>query len=210
MKRLITIALVLSLTSCAGFQSGELEEVSSLPEVDRSKEVYISMDFTRQLNGNESYMMNEWKKSSYLGYAEDVFADQKNVTVVDEASEADVHLHVDFTENERGSLGMAVLTGLTFWLIPNEISFRYTANVSVLKPRGTAFQISDHTTTYHQIFLLPVMPVKLPAIERAHAVEKIFRHTFQRLHQQNVVHQEVHTNRGSEEQIGDRESSTAL
>jgi hypothetical protein len=205
LKRIMPVVILLLATGCAGFQSGELKELSSLPEVEQPRDVYISMDFTRELNGEESYMLNELKKSSYLGSARDVFDDQENVDVVEEPSNADVHVHVDFTENERSNIGMAVITGLTFWLVPNEVSMRYTADVSVRQSYGTGFQVSDHTTTYHQIFLLPVMPIKLPAIERTHAVEKIFRHTFKRLHGQGVVRRRVEPVRG--DRIGRRSHS---
>jgi hypothetical protein len=187
-KKIIPCLVVFIFVSgCAGFQGKQLDRISNMPRIDEPKKVHISMDFHRKLNNAPSTLLNETKKQNALRNAKAVFNRQSNITVVDDENAADVKLKLDFTEHEHSNLGMAVLTGLSFYMIPSQSTLEFTAKVNPSETLERDFSVSDYTTIYQQIFLVPVMLFKFPSVEVNDTQNKIFRHILLRLHEQKIV-----------------------
>ena len=161
MKKISLFLLLFLLSACAGFRKGEI--LIEYPK-EKTKEKYsLSVSLESKCS------LNDFDKP-----CEDFFPDvigalhtsglYKDVRMYPQ--EADYIVELKYHQIGEGSLIMAVLCGLTYYLIPSwgtdEIYIEATIIDNKNKSNKAKFILNDGITTVQQVLLLPVLPFKPP------------------------------------------------
>ena len=85
----------------------------------------------------------------------------------------DLHADVQIIERQRVNWTMAVLTGLTVYIIPSRVTSDVTVKTTVRDNKGKVlgeFTTSNSVITWQQIFLVAVMPFSYPPTVEKQAI----------------------------------------
>ena len=168
LKLLLVLAFA-SIAGCATFPGNVLPEVTSFPVATNKPSVNVTLSFRQYVNGQP---VNIAVKTGELNLQKKVIERfeksglYSSVSVVNQNSDFTVTTSV--LDEGSGSMGMAVVTGLTLYLVPSSATdtFKVTA---VVKNNKTGvektIELEDFTTMCQQLFLLPLLPFKMmPAV----------------------------------------------
>jgi len=168
LKLLLVLAFA-SIAGCATFPGNVLPEVTSFPVATNKPSVNVTLSFRQYNNGQP---VNIAVKTGELNLQKKVIERfeksglYSSVSVVNQNSDFTVTTSV--IDEGSASMGMAVVTGLTLYLVPSSATdtFKVTAIVKNNKTGvEKTIEIEDFTTMWQQIFLLPLLPFKLlPAV----------------------------------------------
>jgi hypothetical protein len=165
--RIAAALLVVALAGgCASFRAGKLAPITGWPPPqDAKKSVRLLLDAQFTFNGSAiegaGAMTDKLATRTGKIYAESgLFSEVRRG-----AGDTDLVADVRFTRAEEGSLGMAVLTGLTLYLIPSKADLIMTMKTTFRNRDGDVLGVVEKTETnavWQQMFLFPVMFAKHP------------------------------------------------
>ena len=161
MKKIGLFLFLFLLSACAGFRKGEI--LIEYPK-EKTKEKYsvsVSLESKCSLNDFdkkcEDFLPDIISSLHTSGLYEDIRIHPQ---------EADYTVELKYHQIGEGSLLMAVLTGVTYYLIPSwatdEIYIEATIIDNRNKSNKSKFILNDAVTTVQQVLLLPVLPFKPP------------------------------------------------
>ena len=163
--KLLVLAFA-SIAGCATFPGKVLPEVTSFPVATNKPSVNVTLSFRQNTNGQPN---NIGEKTGELKLQKKVIERfeksglYSSVSAVDQNSDFTVTTSV--IDEGSGSIGLAFLSGFTFCLIPSSATDTYKVTAVVKKNKTDVektIELEDSTTTWFQIFLLPLLPFKFP------------------------------------------------
>ena len=170
--------LVLSLTGCASFQGKQLQPVKQFPEVALKKSVDIDVVFTARLNGKYITTLNEWARKTWEKRCIKQMNKSKMFGEVSESlTNPDLVVKVSVVDEGEGSMGAAVATGLTLYIIPSSMTDTFHLRAKVIDLRSgkqCKIALTDSITQYQQILLLPLLPFKSTLYEANKCISKMY------------------------------------
>lgn len=93
--------------------------------------------------------------------------------------DADLQVTIKLKDDGQRSMGMAVLTGLSLYIIPSFATDTYKLKADIVnRSTGTkrTVELEDFVTQYQQILLLPLMPFKMTPIVAGKVQNTLFDH----------------------------------
>lgn len=186
---LSTVLIVALIGSgCALFRAGELPPVTDWPpQPSKVGDNSISLVVTGNLkfNGKDrdvsSAMIENWSERAEKEYRHsNLFSDVKIGL-----AETDIRANIHITDDGKGSMALAFLTGLTLYLLPSKASDRLTVETTFTNARGDVLGKLTKTETltlWQQIVLIFVLPFKFPPSETNAAFADLHRATLVEAH----------------------------
>lgn len=198
--RLALWPLLATLSGCMTYNEEMLRKV---PEVQATtKAVVIETkvgDFIQRLNGegtNASPFSNTTVAGEVTKLIMDRWESRGIVADYGKAGELDgtpdYTLILSGTRDEEGSIGLAVLSGLTLMLLPTSSTLTYDLNVELIDNKTSRHyeaKAKNAVTTVMEILFLPALPFSW--IGGKHAVDDIADHLYHELHEQGAFAQGV-------------------
>jgi len=89
----------------------------------------------------------------------------------------DLTANISIIDDGACNMGMAFLTGLTFYIIPSSATdtYKLTAEITKEKTGETkTFQLEDSVTQWQEILLLPLMPFKFTPVVASSVQNTLF------------------------------------
>lgn len=160
---LLTLLTTLALQGCMTYSHHSLPEVTPWPPAEP-----IESKPTAFIKVQTEYSLNGTPKASTPNMAlletliSQTFTDSARFSrVTTEQEQSDVYVTVTLRNQETGSLGLAFLTGATFFLVPgtfdNKLIMDMTFRDGAGKKLGTVEQ-QETLTTWMHLFLIFAMP----------------------------------------------------
>ena len=165
-------------TGCASFQGNKLSSVTSFPSVQAKKTIDVDFAFSATLNdtpmttGNEMARQKLAKKCVERLKESGLFGN-----VSENLANSDLNVDVKVEDVGEGSMAMAMLTGLTLYVVPSKAqdTYRLSATVTDMKSNKKAeIRLEDSVTQWQQILLLPLLPFKSTIAEANKCQNKLF------------------------------------
>jgi len=166
MKKLFTALLataLLALTGCASYSNHELPKVGQWPLAAPAQ-----AKPSAQLKVESRYLFNDQNRAG--GFNQDnlekllvqQFKDSGRFSAVTTAKErSDVYVSLQVTNHERGSMASAVVTGITFFIIPGRFKNEFTMQAQFKDADGKVLgkvEKSETITTWMQLLLVFALP----------------------------------------------------
>lgn len=154
------------LVGCASFSGNTLPPAPAYPDVelDRKPSLSVQVEFRQFMNGTPVTLFRGTAERSHAKRLAKILEESSYFSSVSVGTDAaDLTLDVKLRDEGSGSMGMAVLTGLTLYLVPSFATDTWIAEATVTVPatgRAEDFHVEEFVTQWQQIFLLPVMPFK--------------------------------------------------
>ncbi|BDA77646.1 hypothetical protein LPTSP3_g05760 [Leptospira kobayashii] len=167
-KRYVYISILVSvLTSCAMFREGLQEPKSGTIEVAKPASKSLGINTVGKWvhnNGNSELM-----QAQFLKYWEEAAIKEGKGSLLFTSVEAqlpksDYTLDLEVLEIGDPNIPMALLTGLTLYVIPSYVSIEWKV-IGTFKKAGKVIGViekKEKLTLWQQIFLIFVMPFKFP------------------------------------------------
>lgn len=171
MKKLITllaIAASLALQGCMTYSHNTLPEVAQWPLAQPAQAkpaAYIKVHAEHSFNGAPAANSSDMVKLESL--VKQGFIDSglfSKVTTEQETS--DVYVTVTLRNQETGSIGLAMLTGATFLLIPGAFDNTFVMDMTFRDAEGSKLgqvEKQEKLTTWMHLFLVFALPFNKPA-----------------------------------------------
>jgi len=161
---LLAVGLVVVLSGCASFREGKLPDITQWPPAGGAKGKSITVVFTGQA------ISTDVNKANPHGWYENAIAqayrDSKLFSEVKTgAAGGDLLAEVKLIHRGEANLLMAVLTGLTLYLIPSSGTDEFTFRTAIKDKQGTVIGMVEKTEAinfWQQMFLIFVYPFKNP------------------------------------------------
>lgn len=164
---LFGLALVL-LSGCASFRDGANPPITAWPPQGSPKTKTIALQVSGHAIVNDEQkdvnvnFLEVWRTETIRAYeSSGLFAAVKSGT-----DPADLYADVKITDKGEISIGMAVLTGLTLYLIPSKAHECFTVKTTYKDKNGTVVGSADKSECFdfwQQLFLLPAMFSNFPS-----------------------------------------------
>lgn len=170
MKRIAMSVVVTAVVvggGCASFRAGQLSPVPSWPPAQHGAKRTVSVAVSGEaiVNGKQqgvsSTLLNVWRDKTVQAYRESGLFSE----VLAGTTPADRQVDVQVLDRGSGSTGAAVLTGLTFYLIPSKATDELTVSTTIRDGNGKilgSYKKSETVTMWQQFFLIFAMPFKSP------------------------------------------------
>lgn len=163
----VLVPLVVSLSGCAAFRSGETQPPESWPLSKGPGKQSISLLVTGEgsVNGVKQdlpqRMIEAWQGIAEKSYKDSgLFSDVKTG-----AAETDLRAEIHFIDRGEASQGLAFLSGFTMTLIPangkSELTVKTTLKDKAAQALGT-FEKKETLSFWIQFFLIFIMPFYWP------------------------------------------------
>jgi len=169
LKKIICILSLSLLSGCVTINE-EMLRTSEIPELNK-RNILVEVktgDLVQKLNGQgqnngvlsgttvlnavATSMMERWKSKNVISDYDDSGSLEKD---------PDYTLTLSGVRNEDGSIGGAILSGLTLMLIPVSSTLTYDLNVELTNNhthKQSTVKVKNAVTTWMQILLLPALP----------------------------------------------------
>jgi Short C-terminal domain len=166
--RAMVIIAVFFLFGCASFSGNVLPKVSSFPTVSEKPSVSVGLSFRQYINNQP---VNLFVKTAEEGLQKKVVERFEKSglysSVAPSNPNSDITVKIDVKDDGSGSMIMAVITGLSLYIIPSSATDTYKVSANVLNNRkGTEnkVELEDFVIQWQQILLLPLMPFCLTPV----------------------------------------------
>ena len=183
MRLLCMCALCLSLfTGCATFEGQLLSPVKEFPtpSVEERPSVAVDLNFRQYLNGAPITLFTKSVESSLeKKCVKRLKGSGLYSRVGTDITNPDLSIHIDMADEGQGSMGMAFLTGLTFYLVPSFTTDTYKLKAEVTNrhtDEKMIVELEEFITQWQQIFLLPLLPFKMLPVVNSRVQNTIFDH----------------------------------
>jgi hypothetical protein len=158
----IAVLLVMLLAGCAAFRDGANPPITAWPPQGSVKVKTIALQVSGKAIVNDAELemnakiLGEWMTHVFRAYeSSGLFSSVKPGT-----EQADIYADVKITDKGEASIAMAVLTGLTLYLIPSSGHDCFRIRTTYKDKSGTILGSVDKVECsdfWQQLFLLPVM-----------------------------------------------------
>lgn len=182
---------ILLLTGCATFRDGANPPITQWPpnSVVKSKTIALQVTGKAVVNNQQQEVnvnfLKHWREQVVRAYeSSGLFS-----AVKDGSDQADILAEVRITDKGEGSMGLAMLTGFTMFIIPNHVQEGFTVKTAYRDNSGNplgSFEKSESADTWFQLFLLPVAPFKSPGSEYKELLFDLNRNTIIEAHDKGV------------------------
>ncbi|MHB0852414.1 hypothetical protein [Stutzerimonas nitrititolerans] len=166
MKKLITLLVIagsLALQGCMTYSHNTLPQVEQWPlssSLQTKPTAYIKVQTAYSVNGTPSASNPNIAKLENL--IKQGFIDSGRFSQVSTEQEAsDVYVTVTLQNQETGNLGLAMLTGATFFLIPGTFDNTFVMDMMFRDGEGKKLgrvQKQEKLTTWMHLFLVFALP----------------------------------------------------
>lgn len=181
--RAFALACVCSLAACAGFSGNTLPRVDTFPALAsapaQKPSVALSVSFRQFLNGAPVTLLRGTAENAHRTRLAGILEESGYFSAVHtDGTEADLTLEVAFKDEGSGSMGMAFLTGLTFYLVPSFTTDNFVLDAKLTeRASGQEHEVhlEEFVTQWQQILLLPLMPFKLTPVQVYKAQGQLWR-----------------------------------
>ncbi|MGG2396743.1 hypothetical protein ACJRW5_07285 [Pseudomonas sp. SH1-B] len=166
MKKLFVLLLLIasaSLQGCMTYSHNSLQKVDQWPLAapEQAKpSVYLKVFGEYQVNDNPRVSTADVAKLEEV-ISQTLSESGRFSRVTTEQQESDLYLTVTLHNHETGNMGLAVLTGATFFLIPGAFDNTLTMNMSVRDNNGDKLGIAqrqESLTTWMHLLLIFAVP----------------------------------------------------
>lgn len=192
MKILFQLIFVLSFTSCASWRAEETSIVSTFPETIKSEvklpNVSISLKRYDFFDGEklDKDEMTEEQRLEILKSIETIYSESKLFNLVDiDSPNKDMSIEVNVSRKVKSSTFFSVLTAMTLYLIPRRVIEEITITTRFLDRRGELVGMvekNDSIITWHQLFMLFVLPFGPPGSVKHETILDLNRSTILEAH----------------------------
>lgn len=203
-RRLRGVVLLLALGTtaavlcgCATFRGGLVEPVQSWPPAasQTRKSIAITVRMERQVDIGPNHgpapvsddELNQFRGRVWAEYEDSgLFSDVKTGL-----ENADLRADVQIDNHQEGSLGLAILSGLTLVMVPlktnvDELMFTTTFKDSDGRVLAT-IEKKEKLNTWFQLFLIAVAPFKNVISQYDNATTDLVRSTIEEAHSRNII-----------------------
>ncbi|WP_313057085.1 hypothetical protein [Stutzerimonas nitrititolerans] len=166
MKKLLTLLVIagsLALQGCMTYSHNTLPQVEQWPlssSLQTKPTAYIKVQTAYSVNGTPSASNPNIAKLENL--IKQAFIDSGRFSQVSTEQEAsDVYVTVTLQNQETGNLGLAMLTGATFFLIPGTFDNTFVMDMMFRDGEGKKLgrvQKQEKLTTWMHLFLVFALP----------------------------------------------------
>ena len=184
--KMMSVALAMLLAGCASFAGNQLAPVRSFPGPQpRKPSANVEIAFHQFLNDEPIELAREAGEKALTKRCIKRFQRSGLFTEVgDNLHSPDLRVSIDLTDRGEGSIGMAILTGLTLYIVPSAAKDTYDLNAVVVDTASGnrwSIHLEDHITQWQQIFLLPLMPFRLTPVVAAKVQNNLFDNLAKRM-----------------------------
>lgn len=192
--KLLAVGLLLVfLAGCASFRGNNLEPIANWPPAAGAKKKSISVvtkGFS-SLNGGETKValpqtIDIWNNNAVKAYTDSALFSQ----VMNGTGQTDLQAEIEVMDKGEGSMAMAVLTGLTLYVIPSTATDTFTLKTTIRDSRGRVlgqYEKTESVILWQQLFLIFAMPFKFPVSVVNQTLYDINRATINAAHAQGVI-----------------------
>jgi hypothetical protein len=177
-------------SGCASFQGNRLNSVVSFPQVGVKKSVNVEFDLVCIMNGATLGISDAAKEK----FANNCISRMKASNLFGEISKTvsnpDLKLEIMMEDEGAGSMGMAMLTGLTLYVIPSKVTETYRVSATLRDSKSNKkaeIKLEDSFTQWQQILLLPLLPFKSTIAEAAKCQNKVFDNLAVEVHKTGML-----------------------
>ena len=187
-----SLAVSLPFWGCAQFREGNLPPISSWPPESRAEKKSISIIVSGEaiVNGVEheanSNMVEKWRAQTVKAYRDSALFSEVHAGF----KESDLQAQVKIVDQGEFSIGMAILTGLTLYLIPNSATDEVIVKTTFKDHEGKtlgSFTKSEALTFWQQLFLIFAMPFHSPATVTEETLYDLSRATIIEANSQDFI-----------------------
>ncbi|WP_417312065.1 hypothetical protein [Ectopseudomonas khazarica] len=166
MKKLFALILLIasaSLQGCMTYSHHSLQTVDQWPLASPEQEkpsVYLKVFGEYQVNDNPRVSTADVAKLEQV-ISQTLSESGRFSRVTTAQEESDLYLTVTLHNHETGNMGLAVLTGATFFLIPGAFDNTLTMSIAVRDGNGEKLgtaQQQESLTTWMHLFLIFAVP----------------------------------------------------
>ena len=200
MSRVSPVRLVAVLTlfsainiGCASFGGGLLPKVKEFPtRSDATKpSVKLTLQFKQFMNDApltvfRGSVENDWKKKLAKTLSESGYF----ASVAEDTANPDITIDANVKDDGHGSMGMAIVTGLTLYLVPSFSTDSFVFDAKVTSPhvdKTWAIHLEDFVTQWQQLFLIPVMPFKMAPVVASGVQKNLLRNVVVEFDKQGIL-----------------------
>ena len=162
----MTALALMVLTGCASFPGRVLPEVTHFPAVSEKPTVNVSLSFRQYMNGQPLNIGVKIVEDAMQKMIIERFEESGLYSVVSVNNpNPDVSVVVDMKDEGTGSYGMAILTGLTLYIIPSSATDSFVVKAKVKNNKTgveKTVEVEDFVTLWQEILLLPFLPFNFP------------------------------------------------
>ncbi len=179
---LLILSLLVFVSGCAAFREEVNPPITKWPPEISQKNKSITV----QVSGNA--IMNDEQKDVNVRFLEKwraevirAYESSGLFSAVKSGSEqSDIYADVKITDKGQGSMGLAVLTGLTLYLVPSKAQDCFIVRTTYKNNEGTTLGVvekSECINFWQQLFLFPVMFTNFPGSVAKDVLFDLNRHT---------------------------------
>jgi len=142
------VALVsVLLPGCAAFSDGRLTKVEAFPPRSESAKpsVKVTVAYRLLANGSPAFVLipsvaeNDWKKRVMQSLVEPVYFS----AVGNDITNPDIIIDAKINNDETGNDLLALVTGLSLFIIPNQLVHTFTFDAKVVSPPRGRERVGD-------------------------------------------------------------------
>lgn len=166
--RAMAMIVVFFLSGCAAFSGNVLPKVSSFPVVSEKPSASVNLSFRQYVNDQPINILVKTTETNLQKKIVERFEKSGMYSSVAQSNpNSDITVDVEMKDDGRGSMGMAVLTGLSLYIIPSSSTDTWKVSTKVKNNRNGSedtIELEDFVTQWQQILLLPLLPFCLTPV----------------------------------------------
>ena len=184
---LVLVLSLLACTGCATFREGNLAPVENWPPTSAAESkqaIAVKASTEMSINGTERIpseaLTNKWSEQVILAYRESKLF--SSVEFGSNADSAPVTAHALLRNEGSLSMGMAMLTGLTLYIIPSSATEKYILTTTFTDGDGKELgvvSVNESGTLWQQLFMIFFAPGR--------SIETVFSEILRDLSRATVV-----------------------
>lgn len=165
-RSLVLVLAILACMSCATFREGNLAPIGNWPPTasgNTKHAITVKVATEMSINGTErlpgDVLTRKWHEHIILAYRDSKLF--SSVEFGPDAEQAPVIAHATLRDDGTVSLFMAVLTGLTLYVIPSSATDQFTLTTRFMGVDGNELGVITKTesgTLWQQLFMIFLAP----------------------------------------------------
>lgn len=181
-RSLTTLLVIVILSGCAAFRDGTNPVITKWPPAIAAKNKSIALQVSvNVIQNGEQVSMDAGFLESWHPEVKRAYESSGLFSAVKSGSDqSDIYADVKITNKGEGSIGLAMLTGATFFLIPSNARGCFIVKTTYKDNNGTILASVDNTEcidVWVQLFLLPLVFSNFPMDVEKEVVFDLNRNT---------------------------------
>lgn len=193
MNKILVIALIVLVSNCVSFRSGEYKGVEKVNfNIAKKPAVKINLTYEYKVDGDKQPNLNQAIVDNWAKHGEETLKEISNVTPTKEDLLADYFFDVKVTES-TDTFSTAIspfIAGLTLMVLPSYTSAVNEIETSVRNKKGTILGKvvkKEKITFIGQILLLFALPFTSTIQNVNDQKADLFRATYKEIHENNIL-----------------------